>query len=110
MPTPFQRLSDYVNGHFDMGGKQSILNNATEIERQTRDIQLLLNIRLETNTTLVTSALTTTETTTPSPFREFKTLFGKCNKTKIREFNSFHMTPEPKYTSTRLPKSQQYEG
>ena len=96
-------VPEYIEQNSDFLDSKTVLQEAKELERQTRDVQFLINIiNLETNRT--TTPAPPTPSTTPYPFKTFETIFGKRNKSKIRGSNSFYMTPDPKYTTTKLPK------
>ena len=98
-------VPDYLDENFEFKDSTRLLQEAKDLERQTRDVQFLLNIiALKTNSTRPTTTTTPKPSTTPSPFKDFETLFGKRNKTKQRGSNSFYMAPDPKYTTTQLPK------
>ena len=97
-------VPDYLDDNFEFKDNTVLLQEAKDLERQTRDVQFLLNIiALKTNSTRPTTT-TPKPSTTPSPFKDFETLFGKRNKSKQRGSNSFYMAPDPKYTTTKLPK------
>ena len=98
-------VPDYLDENFEFQNSPTVLQEAKDLERQTRDVQFLLNIlALKTNSTRPTTTTTPKPSTTPSPFKDFETLFGKRNKSKQRGSNSFYMAPDSKYTTTQLPK------
>ena len=97
-------VPEYIEQNADFLDSNTVLQEAKELERQTRDVQFLINIiNLETNKTTTPAA--PTPSTTPYPFKNFESLFGKRNKSKIRGSNSFYMTPDPKFTTTKRPRT-----
>ena len=118
-------VPEYLDDNFDMADDSTLWKNAKIVERQTRDVKFLLNmIKREKRSTSITypktvqdhpdfarqfgsnsqpNFLKRMQLTTPSPFRDFETIFGKQNATKRRGSNSYWMTPDPKFTTTPTP-------
>ena len=77
-------VPDYLDENFEFKDSTRLLQEAKDLERQTRDVQFLLNIiALKTNSTRPRPT-TQKPSTTPSPFKDFETLFGKKEQIKTK--------------------------